>query len=1504
MRLGKKGDIERLRQQNRDLYWTEAGKGAMRDLQQTFAHPWAYITELLQNAVDEGATIVDCHVEEGSLVFEHSGNEFIWEDVGAICRRGVSRKGVGTIGFMGIGFKSVFRSFQTVAISSDGWRFRLTVSERKGDLGEIRRDWRESTLPVWDESLPDPGKGMRCRFSLSDRVTGLDSVETDLSRVMGEDQILLVTLALKGVQELTWNGETWRLSVEDHGHSSPGIGRTVVKASKYPDRNSRRWMVLSSTYKPRMEASRKLLEHRQPLWDTDEERRRIYEDAMSQRVVQAICPLDDNGAPLPPKHGAAYATLPVGLSLPLGMHIQADWLLSISRTSLIDATNNPWHDDIVNQIPGLLTEFLLWIVADGSRREGWNSCYRVLPQGWEDPSYRWFLNDSFTKTLRATLEVAPILPAVGHNGMPRFIAPMVSRVLPEAFSDLDGEQGHYAFLLGDNVVSRRLLTEAGLDAFRGLSLVNDLGPEHVSRACDNGGVRHWLSTFNPDEQQQMLVRFLACLARADKQSEWAASNPACLPTENGTWIGRRSAVVLPAEWVATLAVEPRIQSMLKRYVGSEDTLVSEDLTLLARTWSAEPAIRTARQGASAYLLTARKSELPDVVDRWWQSMETKAIEESTRSDVIYFTCWVKRSQDRWKSRLITRLLTKNEDGVERLLPAGKTLIAEPYAASYRVRFFPEVPRVSDSYLTLDPQHGSASNWRTFFEGLTPSPKGRLQLRITTALHRFDDEWDYAFRFWWYGNPPGVRKTDGTASWRGKQLSNRMYGTLDAGMPDEWVAVAQHGKPGPELAQWMAEGITTCEDYLAPRIAFIPANKAECEEYSHTHHRSNWCKQARDLHWIVSRDQRGPFRPAEVLPRQDPARPDAPVAQLPEQLIRLLDAAGVKFGTDIHQVTAVERLALEGPTATDSRLKNLVDAAIAECRDNRDGEARLRNVLGTNALLPAVAGTRVTHGRVVKTRVRGDLGGWLVPVDHFDASSEQRAVLNSVDGFWYFPSAATGHQAVSFLKGLWSRSPAPTKGMSALAEAFDLMRVDWDSGVEDIWNTVSSISRVPLLPDGRWSEPSQGDMFYRDSDEFIELVNDLDVIVVDERSLGTSRPTQDFVAQLLGITRLSDRFSVNVCCDQVNPLPQIMSTHLQAVCDVVAEALADRAGGEVGQFIKPTFTCPEVVIACDLHVVLIDRSGHETIRPVTSTAYEGARQVFLTSADPFDFAADLARLLIKRWDLEGSGRDLGMHLALCLSQIASSSGIEKPLRAMRKAFGVPEPEPATISPIASLSRGSQQQEQKTGTEAKTNAVAEDETGQVNGPSQMTYERRPENPGSFTIRDRARTAGAGPLQRLSAIERPASEHQLSETTIDEMADREYREATVKYESLFGRSAVMCPERQPGYDIESSQDGRLCRRIEVKGKGVPWERDELVRVSRTQFEAASRIDPDAGYDYWVYVVSREQDGWRVMPLRNPSRLVYYHDLTADLWRSKCEQDLLIRREDDLSSGPPMKG
>ena len=82
-------------------------------------NPRHVLSELLQNADDAGAMEASATVEDGCFIFRHNGHDFSEDEFRSLCRFAFSNKRRSlTIGFRGIGFKSIF-SLGAVGASAD-----------------------------------------------------------------------------------------------------------------------------------------------------------------------------------------------------------------------------------------------------------------------------------------------------------------------------------------------------------------------------------------------------------------------------------------------------------------------------------------------------------------------------------------------------------------------------------------------------------------------------------------------------------------------------------------------------------------------------------------------------------------------------------------------------------------------------------------------------------------------------------------------------------------------------------------------------------------------------------------------------------------------------------------------------------------------------------------------------------------------------------------------------------------------------------------------------------------------------------------------------------------------------------------------------------------------------------------------------------------------------------------------------------------------------------------
>ena len=99
--------------------------------QVVFTRSSGFILELMQNAEDAGIGVANpgrfrVHLDRDKVRVQHNGNPFSPEDVAAISGIRSSKKPErGTLGYLGIGFKSVFKVTDCPQVYSADFRFKF-----------------------------------------------------------------------------------------------------------------------------------------------------------------------------------------------------------------------------------------------------------------------------------------------------------------------------------------------------------------------------------------------------------------------------------------------------------------------------------------------------------------------------------------------------------------------------------------------------------------------------------------------------------------------------------------------------------------------------------------------------------------------------------------------------------------------------------------------------------------------------------------------------------------------------------------------------------------------------------------------------------------------------------------------------------------------------------------------------------------------------------------------------------------------------------------------------------------------------------------------------------------------------------------------------------------------------------------------------------------------------------------------------------------------------------
>ena len=506
----RRGVVDRIRQENEDQFGKWARVAVQKILSAEVPHPWMYVYELTQNAIDAGARRVCWRAEHDTVVFQHDGRTELDEShVRGLSSLGASTKGLRMVGFMGVGFKSVFARFREACVSGFGWRFRFHVRVRHGDLGSQVPEWFDTLRPHWDDEVPDPDKGYTTAFLLRRPADPRRPVDDDLARLASsENGTPLAVLARRGLTEMHVENVVWNLSVED----------SIVTVRRSGNDAPWRWRAFVSKYRPDDDAMRRLLEVRQETHEQIDERGRRVE-----REVVGLQPLDDNGLPQPPDHGRVYATLPTQVRIPFGFHLQADWFVNLDRQNLREVEGDPWQEAIVGQVPEIVRQLLLWLSgeSDALRERGYAALCE--PDDDDGPLAEPLrdLHDDFARALADQ----PIVPVHGP-GARRFCTPEETALLPEPFDADFGSRWRPDLLFGPNVMDEHLLGASARDFAIWLEWGTLIEADDVAW---KDSLPRWWRALPEDERPNPLF----ALWRGVGENEW--SDAPVVPTKAGKW---------------------------------------------------------------------------------------------------------------------------------------------------------------------------------------------------------------------------------------------------------------------------------------------------------------------------------------------------------------------------------------------------------------------------------------------------------------------------------------------------------------------------------------------------------------------------------------------------------------------------------------------------------------------------------------------------------------------------------------------------------------------------------------------------------------------------------------------------------------------------------------------------------------------------------------------------------------------------------------------------------
>ena len=1479
--------VERIARENRAFYGTPDGKATLRAFELTFERRWIYLFELVQNAIDAGATsiAIDLDSDGDGLVFQHNGTAPLAEaDVESLSKLFRSTKGASTVGFMGIGFKSVFGRFRRAAVSGWGWTFRYEVSQMVGETyGDVQPDMLGTVLPIWNRDISPPSRGFSTRFHLSGLADPAISLQSDLSEFLPDaDRTPLPILAYSRVERLAIDGHVWELGV----HHSEETG-TVEATALSPDENIL-WHLFPVRFAPSPRAIARFLEHRR-IQPSESERPEVYEEAARTREVLGVLPLDDYGTPAPPRRGRVYATLPTEVTLPFGLHIHADWLLNISRTGLWELDDNAWQREIVDRIADVLTSFLTWVAATSQGRQAAGAAYTAIGVPVADRANRLenlLANPQWLGRLGTQLRDRAVLPVWTEDGKPlQFAAADDVVVPPQPLADaMDREPRMLpGLLMGGPVLVRSVLGAQPMKLFSLLDLTSEIAPEELQARWE-GGLEPWWRELPDDEavRRDILFHLWGSVAELAVRSDPTYLELPCMRAQDGGWLTVHEARYFKEQLPSDREPGGRqVRDLIESFLPDGDQRLPDPwIGRLRQAAAAETDLGPLTRAKNWVERYATSVDMRDAIDR-----AVSAMFESSKPDwlvLVDLGHWAMARGTR--ADLVTHVLANTPSGPAGI-PVDEALIADPYVerGEGRRTLFPWLPPISAAYVEGDPRGNDAHGWCSLFE--KAGAQGTLRVRSIE---------EHA----------GQAQRGKVASFLGIDVSdvrdaNRQGYTLqdfdlEPSLPetDAPVEVRQW------LAPWLELGFTALRDKGSRRATSYYYDSKETPGQL----ASLWRSRLTELEWVP--DTTGRLRrPRDVLPAPDPAREDSPVADLSDELLNTLTREGLIFGTAIPEAPALRRLLRTGDSLGSGALAELLREIRMQGPADEDTAVFMEAV--RKLLIPTPGGERVPTSRIVQRvggRRRGALGGWILPLSGI--AEDLREELTHPRFPYEFPETTSGHQALDYLQKVWDRARV---GADPLAnEVRDVLPAAYSYCLEDLeddevlakrWSEARSSAAV--FADRQWVALGETDeeIYFDDITDRRLFPDGISLRVATSGHFGNSPEQQAATAKALGLSFLSSAVSIeweergDLGC---GPWADSFRVVYKLLSEAQGpESLSDEAASEAR----------DLRLRCVEELRLVVEVEHDPAKdiPVNARVRDGT---LVVSGPPLRFASDAAKELLRDFPIRRRG-DLAADLTGLLSAMSDSTefavGVAKFARTFAPGFEWPEelgPSPTNGGTLPD----------NEGAEAPGNGGFPAPTGEVDGeepsteedesvPTRGSYPRKRALAQQQALARKLEAALKGEL-RVEDDEEPESPVRPDKTEGEGLGDEVYREAAMRFERLCGREPEAGDPRQMGWDLVSVDPESGERRlIEVKGKGSRWTNDEVVELSRPQAHRAFQAsESDADGRWFLYVVERtEGDQFEVLPIPNPIQRAGKWMLSGRGWRVLAEGPRTISVDGD---------
>ncbi|MBM4355624.1 MAG: hypothetical protein FJ109_17845, partial [Deltaproteobacteria bacterium] len=324
--------------------WPEYVRALNLISQVIFTRSAGFVLEVVQNAEDagrglDGAGFFEVSVNSRRVKITHNGCPFDADDAEALCGIRSSKKPEqGTLGYLGIGFKSVFKITDAPEVYSGGFRFKFDKLESAGQGDPDSVPWH--VMPIWLEAPSEPVDGERTTFILPFRESAsYRDLVAELKRL--DSGLFLFLRWLRIIRMVNEETGDERL-LENLGEDGEGI--TALRQGK----RTQRFKVFRKTVSV-------------PDWVAEDDLTRAYRKGVRRREIAIAFAVGPQGeldaAGSTSALGGVYSFMPLGeVKSGARFRIQADFLVQPGR----DALNHEarWNRWLVEELAELSSEAL------------------------------------------------------------------------------------------------------------------------------------------------------------------------------------------------------------------------------------------------------------------------------------------------------------------------------------------------------------------------------------------------------------------------------------------------------------------------------------------------------------------------------------------------------------------------------------------------------------------------------------------------------------------------------------------------------------------------------------------------------------------------------------------------------------------------------------------------------------------------------------------------------------------------------------------------------------------------------------------------------------------------------------------------------------------------------------------------------------------------------------------------------------------------------------------